>query len=93
MDTDIRVESLRKTYGRVVAVEDVSFEVRRDEIFGVLGANGAGKTTTVEILQGLRTATGGRVRVLGPDPTRETERLRRRIGSQLQSSALPERSE
>lgn len=91
METVVSVENLHKTYGKTVAVEDVSFDVRRGEIFGILGSNGAGKTTTVEILQGLRAATGGRVGVLGLDPARETSRLRRRIGSQLQSSALPER--
>jgi ABC-2 type transport system ATP-binding protein len=91
MDTVIGVENLRKTYGHVVAVDDVSFDVRRGEIFGILGSNGAGKTTTVEILQGLRTRTGGRVEVLGRDPGRETDLLRRNIGSQLQSAALPDR--
>ena len=64
---------------------------RRGEIFGILGPNGAGKTTTVEILQGLRRRDGGRLAVLGLDPSRDAEKLRRRTGSQLQSSALPER--
>ena len=91
MDTVIGVENLRKTYGHVVAVDDVSFDVRRGEIFGILGSNGAGKTTTVEILQGLRARTGGRVEVLGRDPGRETDRVRRHIGSQLQAAALPDR--
>ena len=91
MDTVISAEDLGKTYGQVVAVDDVSFEVRRGEIFGILGSNGAGKTTTVEILQGLRALTAGRVEVLGFDPGRETDRLRRHIGSQLQSAALPDR--
>jgi ABC-2 type transport system ATP-binding protein len=72
-------------------VDDVSFDVRRGEIFGILGSNGAGKTTTVEILQGLRARTGGRVEVLGRDPGRETDRVRRHIGSQLQAAALPDR--
>ncbi|MFC4857803.1 ABC transporter ATP-binding protein [Actinophytocola glycyrrhizae] len=91
MDTVVSVEDLRKTYGPRVAVSDVSFEVRRCEIFGILGSNGAGKTTIVEILQGLRDRTSGQVSVLGLDPAREKNRLRRVIGSQLQSSALPER--
>ncbi len=91
MDTVISVENLHKTYGKTVAVDDISFTVRRGEVFGILGANGAGKTTTVEILQGLRARTSGKVEVLGLDPARDTDRLRRRIGSQLQSSALPER--
>jgi ABC-2 type transport system ATP-binding protein len=91
MDTVITVEHLHKAYGRQVAVEDVSFSVRRGEIFGILGPNGAGKTTTVECLQGLRDRTRGRLEVLGLDPARDAHRLRRRIGSQLQSSALPDR--
>lgn len=91
MDTVITVEGLHKRYGDVVAVDDVGFEVRRGEIFGLLGPNGAGKTTTVEILQGLRHRDGGAVAVLGMDPGQQAGRLRRRVGSQLQSSALPPR--
>lgn len=91
MESVVRVVDLHKTYGKIVAVHNVSFEVRPGEIFGILGSNGAGKTTTVEILQGLRLPTSGRLEVLGLDPIRETDRLRRRIGSQLQSSALPDR--
>jgi ABC-2 type transport system ATP-binding protein len=89
--TVIEVEGLHKAYGDHVAVEDVGLEVRAGEIFGLLGPNGAGKTTTVETIQGLRRRGGGRVRVLGLDPERDGDRLRRRIGSQLQSSALPDR--
>ncbi len=89
--TVIEVEGLHKAYGDHVAVEDVGLEVRAGEIFGLLGPNGAGKTTTVEILQGLRRRGRGRVRVLGLDPERDGDRLRRRIGAQLQSSALPDR--
>jgi ABC-2 type transport system ATP-binding protein len=91
MGSVIEVDNLRKTYGSQVAVEDVSFQVRQGEIFGLLGRNGAGKTTTVECLQGLRRADGGRVRVLGLDPQRQTQQLRRRIGCQLQEAALPDR--
>ena len=91
MKAVIEVEGLRKTYGPVVAVDDVSFEVEEGEIFGLLGPNGAGKTTTVECLQGLRAADSGRMRVLGLDPQSQAQRLRRRIGAQLQDSALPDR--
>jgi ABC-2 type transport system ATP-binding protein len=87
----IEVEHLRKTYGSTVAVDDVSFAVDAGEIFGILGPNGAGKTTTVECLQGLRDPNGGSMRVLGLDPTTDSAELRRRIGSQLQDSALPGR--
>jgi ABC-2 type transport system ATP-binding protein len=91
MGSVIEVDNLRKRYGSHVAVADVSFQVAQGEIFGLLGRNGAGKTTTVECLQGLRRADGGRVRVLGLDPQRHTQQLRRRIGCQLQEAALPDR--
>jgi ABC-2 type transport system ATP-binding protein len=87
----IAVEHLRKTYGSVLAVDDISFEVAEGEIFGLLGPNGAGKTTAVECLQGLRKRDGGRVRVLDLDPRTDATELRRSIGSQLQQSALPDR--
>ena len=91
METVIEVEHLRKTYGQTVAVDDISFSVTEGEIFGLLGPNGAGKTTTVECLQALREPDSGRIRVLGLDPLTEAGALRRRIGSQLQESALPDR--
>ena len=87
----IAVEHLRKTYGSIAAVDDISFEVREGEIFGLLGPNGAGKTTAVECLQGLRKRDGGDVRVLDLDPRSQVTELRRSIGSQLQQSALPDR--
>jgi ABC-2 type transport system ATP-binding protein len=91
MDTVIAVEGLHKRYGDTVAVADISFAVRRGEIFGLLGSNGAGKTTTVEAVQGLRARDRGHIEVLGIDPARSAGALRGRIGSQLQSSALPDR--
>ena len=84
----IQVEHLHKRYGGTVAVDDVSLEVHRGEIFGVLGRNGAGKTTTVEIVGGLREADSGTVRVLGLDPVRDRGRLREVVGLQLQESQL-----
>lgn len=91
MNPVISVSELRKQYGEFVAVADVSFEVEQGEIFGILGPNGAGKTTTVESLQGLRSIQGGDVSVLGFDPRHHAGEIRRRIGSQLQESALPDR--
>lgn len=91
MDTVIEVDRLQKSYKQTKAVEDVSFEVRRGEIFGLAGPNGAGKTTTVECLQGLRRPDSGRIRVLGLDPQKQTQELRQRIGCQLQQSALHDR--
>ncbi|HEX6853729.1 MAG TPA: ABC transporter ATP-binding protein [Streptosporangiaceae bacterium] len=87
----ISVAGLTKRYGAVAAVRDVSFQVARAEIFGLLGRNGAGKTTTVECLQGLRRADAGEVRVLGLDPRTQAAAVRRQVGCQLQESALPSR--
>jgi ABC-2 type transport system ATP-binding protein len=91
MSSILEVSRLHKTYGDFVAVEDVSFQVEAGEIFGILGPNGAGKTTTVECAQGLRSFEEGKVSVLGLDPRHDAVELRRRIGSQLQESALPDR--
>ena len=91
MGSVIEVTGLAKSYGDFSAVDDVSFTVEDGEVFGILGPNGAGKTTTVECLQGLRRADAGTLRVLGFDPLTESSELRRRIGSQLQESALPDR--
>jgi ABC-2 type transport system ATP-binding protein len=87
----IEVENLHKRYPNHVAVDDVSFEVRAGEIFGILGPNGAGKTTTVECVSGLRAPDGGTVRVTGIDPSQDRDALRRVLGAQLQSAALPEK--
>ena len=90
-DPVIEVEDLRKSYGPHIAVAGIDLDVRPGEIFGLLGPNGAGKTTIVETIQGLRRPSGGRIRVLGLDPELHGDEMRRRIGVQLQSSALPDR--
>jgi ABC-2 type transport system ATP-binding protein len=87
----VEVDDLVKRYGDAEVVSGISFSVGRGELFGLLGTNGAGKTTTVEILQGLRRPDSGTVRVLGLDPVADGERLRRRLGAQLQDAALPDR--
>jgi len=87
-DVAIEVEDLRKDYGDFRAVRGISFSVRRGEIYGLLGPNGAGKTTTVEILEGYRERSAGRVAVLGMDPGSRPVALRERIGIVLQSSGL-----
>ena len=91
METVIECDHLRKRYRSTVAVDDVSFTVRRGEIFGILGPNGAGKTTTVECLSGLRTPDSGQLRVLGLDPRRDRQALRLRVGVQLQESQLQDK--
>jgi ABC-2 type transport system ATP-binding protein len=87
----VRVENIRKLYGRTVAVSDVSFEVRQGEIFGLIGPNGAGKTTTMECVEGLRSPDGGKIAVFGFDPVRDVYRLQDRIGVQLQEAQLQKR--
>jgi ABC-2 type transport system ATP-binding protein len=87
----IRVSGIRKTYGRTVAVDDVSFEVAEGEIFGLIGPNGAGKTTTLECIEGLRTPDTGSISVLVLDPFHDVYKLQNRIGVQLQEAQLQKR--
>jgi ABC-2 type transport system ATP-binding protein len=84
----VRVTDLKKYYGDVKAVDGVTFEVARGEVFGMLGPNGAGKTTTIEVLEGLRPPDSGAVEVLGLDVRRHPESIKQRIGVQLQSVSL-----
>ena len=83
-------EGLRKSYGQVQAVREVSLTVQPGEIFALLGPNGAGKTTTLEILEGFRTADAGRVAVLGIDPADRARgrEFREQIGVVLQDIAV-----
>ena len=87
----IQVSSIRKTYGKLVAVEDVSFDVSDGEIFGLIGPNGAGKTTTMECVEGIRRPNSGSITVLGLDPVRDIYALQERIGVQLQQAQLQKR--
>jgi ABC-2 type transport system ATP-binding protein len=87
----IQVSGVRKTYGSVVAVDEVSFEVNEGEIFGLIGPNGAGKTTTMECVEGLRTPDRGTISVLGLNPFRDVYKLQDRIGVQLQQAQLQKR--
>ncbi|MFL5482026.1 MAG: ATP-binding cassette domain-containing protein [Gemmatimonadaceae bacterium] len=87
----IQVSSIRKAYGKTVAVEDVSFDVNDGEIFGLIGPNGAGKTTTMECVEGIRRPNAGSITVLGLDPVRDVYLLQERIGVQLQQAQLQKR--
>ncbi|PKB68037.1 MAG: hypothetical protein BZY81_03310 [SAR202 cluster bacterium Io17-Chloro-G4] len=91
LDTDadqaVRVGGLVKQFGSLTAVDNISFNVKSGEIFGILGPNGAGKTTTLEIIEGLLKPTQGSVSVLGLNVFKEPNRVKARIGVQLQSSA------
>jgi len=88
MPAPILVRDLRKSYGQVLAVDGVTFEVARGEFFGILGPNGAGKTTTLEIIEGLREPDGGEVTVLGKRPWPRDPSLLPLIGVQLQASSF-----
>src|SRR3954467_10631353 len=87
----VQVSAVRKTYGRTIAVDEVSFDVQPGKIFGLIGPNGAGKTTTMECVEGLRVPDRGVISVLGLDPTRDAYALQERIGVQLQEAQLQKR--
>ena len=87
----IHVAGIRKTYGRVIAVDEVTLTVEEGEIFGLIGPNGAGKTTTLECIEGLRTPDRGTISVLGLDPVADAYALQNRIGVQLQEAQLQKR--
>src|SRR3954452_23040939 len=87
MQSAIEIDGLRKAYGDVEAVRDISFSVAAGEVFCLLGPNGAGKTTTTEILEGYRARSAGDVRVLGHDPEDGERALRERVGIVLQEAA------
>jgi ABC-2 type transport system ATP-binding protein len=88
MGAVIQVEKLRKSYGEIKAVNNISFAVAQGEIFGMLGPNGAGKTTTMEIVEGLRPADSGTVSVLGMDIKQRPRKIKANIGVQLQATSL-----
>ncbi len=91
MSEVVTVAGLSKSYGDLKAVDNISFAVDKGEIFGLVGPNGAGKTTTWEILEGLRSADGGVVRVAGLDVKKDRAKLRETIGVQLQATAMFEK--
>ena len=91
MRSVIQVYGVRKSYGRTLAVDEVSFEVNEGEIFGLIGPNGAGKTTTMECVEGIRRPDLGSISVLGLDPFRDVYKLQERIGVQLQQAQLQKR--
>lgn len=88
MSWAVEVELLRKVYGSFVAVDDVSFQVGKGEVFGFLGPNGAGKTTTIKILTGLVAPTAGRGRVAGLEIGRDMARIKQSIGYMSQLFSL-----
>jgi ABC-2 type transport system ATP-binding protein len=85
----LSVSKLRKTYGPTVAVDDVSFDVQRNEIVGLLGPNGAGKTTTISMVLGVLTPTSGSIRIEGIDVATDRSRALARTNFAAVYSALP----
>jgi ABC-2 type transport system ATP-binding protein len=86
----VSVEGLVKRYGSFAAVDGISFDVKRGEVFGLLGPNGAGKTSALECIEGMRRIDGGRVTVAGCDVKTSGKELRSKLGVQLQASSLPD---
>lgn len=87
-DSAIRTVKLRKTFGDIVAVDSLDLEVRRGEVFGLLGPNGSGKTTTIRMLCGLMPPSSGDITVVGVDAVKDPEAVRRRIGYMSQRFGL-----
>jgi ABC-2 type transport system ATP-binding protein len=79
-DTVIVADSLSKRYGSASAVDKISFNIKKGEVFGLLGPNGAGKTTTILMMLGLTEISSGRISVLGYDPARQPLQVKRRVG-------------
>lgn len=90
-NSPVIVENLRKYYGSVKAVDNLSFTVRDGEVYSLLGPNGAGKTTTVEIIEGIRKADSGKIEVMGTDPWRSPSWIRKMVGIMPQDFTFIER--
>jgi ABC-2 type transport system ATP-binding protein len=86
----VEVNHIVKSYADKVAVNDISFSVAKNEIFGLIGPNGAGKTTTIRLLLGLLEPTFGRVEVLGFDSRKQPNQIRNRTGALLEYSGIYE---
>ena len=91
MEPIIQVEGLKKYFGAVKAVDDISFQVERGELFGFLGINGAGKSTTINMLCTVLKPTAGQAEICGFKVGKENEEIRRRIGVVYQNNCLDER--
>ena len=87
-DKVIVVDDLLRTFGSFTAVDHITFDVKKGEIFGFLGANGAGKTTTMKMLTGLLSLSGGNATVAGFDVRHNPEKVKKRIGYMSQKFAF-----
>lgn len=88
----IKVDSLIVNYKDFCAVDNVSFSVEEQEIFGIVGPNGAGKTSTIECIEGLRKPSSGTISVMGYDPWKNRKELHEIIGVQLQDTSYQDRA-
>src|SRR5690348_15948967 len=91
-DVILKVTDLRKSYGDKKAVDGISFEVKKGEIFGILGPNGAGKTTTLEMIETLRSIDGGTATIDVVDVAREPYKIRGMIGVQPQAPGFQDKT-
>ncbi|CDM70230.1 ABC transporter [Clostridium bornimense] len=91
MEDIISVKNLKKTYNNIVAVNDISFSVKKGEFFGLLGHNGAGKSTTIDCILGLKAFDSGVVKILNKDPRKSRKEIFEKIGVQLQLSSYPDK--
>lgn len=91
MEKVLIVEGLKRYYGKVKAVDGISFEIERGEVYGFLGPNGAGKTTTLEIIEGLRKAQAGKISIFGLDSIKEQQKIKEKFGIALQATSLDEK--
>ncbi|MDB5163599.1 MAG: Nodulation ATP-binding protein [Candidatus Saccharibacteria bacterium] len=88
----VEVKDLRKTYGEMTAVDGISFEVQKGEVFGILGPNGAGKTTTLEMIEAMRPIDGGEVTLSGLNVAQNPSAIKRIIGIQPQSVSFQDKT-
>ena len=86
MQTAIKVEQLSKSYGNLLAIDQISLSVKYGTVYGLLGANGAGKSTTIECILGTKKADSGTVSVLGLNPKEDRRRLFQNVGVQFQEN-------
>ena len=90
-DIILKVRDLLKSYVASLAVDDISFDVFKDEIFGILGPNGAGKTTTLEMIETMRSIDKGKITITGLDVATQPQEVKRIIGVQPQSPAFQDK--
>lgn len=86
MQEVIRIEQLTKSYGKLLAADDISLSVTSGTVFGLLGANGAGKSTTIECILGTKKADGGQITIFGMNPLTDRKKLFEKVGVQFQES-------